>query len=123
MVRMCDVIIIVFDALKSFTYRKLIEYELEGVGICLNKKLLVIIFNRKEKGGIVFMFNFNGKIIFLDEEMVKSICVEYKIYNVDVKFFADCMDEELIDVIEGNCIYIFVVYVVNKMDFVLLEEL
>jgi ribosome-interacting GTPase 1 len=121
--RTCDVIIIVLDALKPFTHRKLIEHELEGVGIRLNKKPPAIVFNKKEKGGIAFSPNPNGPTTFLDEETVKAILAEYKIHNADVKLFDDCTDEDLIDVIEGNRIYTPAVYAVNKMDSVSLEEL
>ena len=121
--RTCDVIIIVLDAVKPFTHRKLIEHELHGVGIRLNKTPPAITFNRKEKGGIAFTPNNNGETTWLDEETVKSICAEYKIHNADVKLHDDCTDEDLIDVIEGNRIYTPAVYAVNKMDSVSLEEL
>lgn len=120
--RTCDVIVIVLDAVKPFTHRKLIEHELEGVGIRLNKQPPAITFNRKEKGGIAFTPNPNGETTYLDEETVKAICAEYKIHNADVKLHADCTDEDLIDVIEGNRIYTPAVYAVNKMDSVSLEE-
>jgi ribosome-interacting GTPase 1 len=45
-------IIIVLDATKPVTHKKLIEHELEGFGIRLNKKMPAIDFRRKEKGGI-----------------------------------------------------------------------
>lgn len=42
------------DCLKPITHKKLIEHELEGFGIRLNKKPPAITFRRKEKGGINF---------------------------------------------------------------------
>ena len=36
--RTCNVIVIVLDAMKPFTHKRLIEKELEGFGIRLNKK-------------------------------------------------------------------------------------
>jgi ribosome-interacting GTPase 1 len=121
--RTCDVIVIVLDAVKPLTHRKLIEHELEGFGIRLNKKPPAITFNKKDKGGIAFTPNPNGETTFLDEETVKNILAEYKIHNADVKLHADCTDEDLIDVIEGNRIYTPAVYAVNKMDSVSVEEL
>ena len=47
-------IFIVLDCLKPITHKKLIEHELEGFGIRLNKKPPAITFRRKEKGGINF---------------------------------------------------------------------
>ena len=50
--RTCNLIFIVLDCLKPITHKKLIEHELEGFGIRLNKKPPAITFRRKEKGGI-----------------------------------------------------------------------
>ena len=36
--RTCHLILIVLDAMKPLTHRKMIEYELEGFGIRLNKE-------------------------------------------------------------------------------------
>ena len=52
--RTCNLIFIVLDCLKPITHKKLIEHELEGFGIRLNKKPPAITFRRKEKGGINF---------------------------------------------------------------------
>ncbi len=53
--RTCNLIFIVLDCLKPITHKKLIEHELEGFGIRLNKKPPAITFRRKEKGGINFV--------------------------------------------------------------------
>ena len=52
--RTCNLIFIVLDCLKPITHKKLLEHELEGFGIRLNKKPPAITFRRKEKGGINF---------------------------------------------------------------------
>ena len=52
--RTCSLIFIVLDVLKPLGHKKLIEHELEGFGIRLNKKPPNIAFRRKEKGGINF---------------------------------------------------------------------
>lgn len=55
---------------------QLIEHELEGFGIRLNKKPPNITFKKKDKGGINFTSNVqNGK---LDLEAVKAVCAEYR---------------------------------------------
>lgn len=71
-------------------------------------------FRRKDKGGINFILIVVN--IYLDLEMVKVICGEYKIYNVDIFLWFDVIVDDLIDVIEGNCIYMLCIYVVNKID-------
>ena len=50
--RTCSLIFIVLDVLKPLQHKKLIEKELEGFGIRLNKDPPNIIFKKKEKGGI-----------------------------------------------------------------------
>ena len=52
--RTCNLILIVLDCLKPISHKKLIEHELEGFGIRLNKQPPQISFRKKEKGGITF---------------------------------------------------------------------
>lgn len=48
--RTCDLILIVLDASKPMTHKRIIEKELEGYGIRLNKRPPNLIFKKKEKG-------------------------------------------------------------------------
>ena len=121
--RTCNVIVIVLDALKPLTHKRLIEHELEGFGIRLNREPPKITFRKKDKGGISFTPNNNGETTFLDEETVKNILSEYKIQHADVKLHEDSTDEELIDVIEGSRIYVPCIYAINKIDQITVEEL
>lgn len=57
----------------------------------------------------------------LDLDTVKTILSEYRIHNADVVLKADCTSDELIDVIEGNRIYIPCIYVLNKIDQISIE--
>jgi len=52
--RTCSLIFIVLDVLKPLGDKRLIEKELEGFGIRLNKKPPNIHYKMKEKGGINF---------------------------------------------------------------------
>lgn len=52
--RTCSLIFIVLDVLKPLGHKKLIEYELEGFGIRLNKSPPNMSFRKKDKGGINF---------------------------------------------------------------------
>lgn len=54
MARTCNLILIVLDVLKPLGHKKLIEHELEGFGIRLNKQPPNIGFKKKDKGGINF---------------------------------------------------------------------
>lgn len=48
----CNLIFIVLDVLKPLTDKRIIETELEGFGIRVNKSPPNIIFRKKERGGI-----------------------------------------------------------------------
>jgi small GTP-binding protein len=50
--RTCNVILLIMDASKPITHKHLVEAELEGFGIRINKKPPNIKFKKKEKGGI-----------------------------------------------------------------------
>lgn len=52
--RTCNLILIVLDCLKPISHKRLIEHELEGFGIRLNKQPPQITFRKKDKGGITF---------------------------------------------------------------------
>jgi small GTP-binding protein len=96
--RTCSLIFIVLDVLKPLTDKGIIEKELEGFGIRLNKKPPNIAFKKKEKGGItvtntVPLTNF-------DADEIKAVLSEYRIHNADVNIKEDCTIDEFIDVIE-----------------------
>ena len=61
--------------------------------------------------------------IFLFNFQVKSILGEYKIHNADVVLRYDATADDLIDVVEGNRIYIPCIYLLNKIDQISVEEL
>lgn len=113
--RTCSLILMVLDVMKPLHHKKLLEYELEGFGIRLNKKPPEIIFRKKEKGGL----NLNALVpqSELDNETVKTILAEYRISNADVTLKYDATAEDLIDVIEGNRVYVPCIYVLNKVCF------
>lgn len=119
--RTCSLIYIVLDVLKPLTHKKIIERELEGFGIRLNSSPPNISLRKKEKGGIS-MSN-TVPLTQLDLEAVKAIMGEYKIHNAEVIFRCDATVDQLIDVIEGNRIYIPALYILNKIDQITIEEL
>lgn len=119
--RTCSLIFIVLDVLKPLQHKRLIEYELEGFGIRLNKKPPNIYFKKKDKGGVNLTSTVSQSELDLDT--VKSILGEYRIHNADVTLRYDASVEDLVDVIEGNRIYIPCVYVLNKIDQISIEEL
>jgi len=114
--RTCTLILIVLDCMKPLTDKRIIERELEGFGIRLNKKPPAILLKKKDKGGVTITKSHNMELTNMSEDTIKSILHEYKINNCDVNFKCNATRDELIDVIEGNRIYVPCIYVLNKID-------
>lgn len=88
------------DVLKPLTDKRIIERELEGFGIRLNKQPPNIIFRKKERGGI--NMTSTVPLTHTDADEVKAVLSEYRIHNADINFKIDATIDEFIDVIEGN---------------------
>lgn len=119
--RTCNLIFICLDVMKPVTHKHLIEHELEGFGIRCNKTPPKIKFSRKDKGGINLSTSVNQSEVTL--EVCKQICAEYRCHCADIRITEDVTIDQLIDAIEGNRQYIPVIYVLNKIDQISIEEL
>ena len=119
----CSLILVVLDAMKPLTHKKIIEKELEGFGIRLNKRPPNIVISKKDKGGINVTIAAGFKLKGLNNELIASICKEYRISNATVSIRCDATPDDLIDTIEGNRKYVPALYVLNKVDELTIEEL
>ena len=119
--RTCNLIFIVLDVCKPLKDKQIIENELEGFGIRLNKKAPLINLKKKEKGGIAITHTV--PLTKMDNDEIKAVLSEYRISNAEVSFKQDATVDELIDVIEGNRVYMPCLYVLNKIDSISIEEL
>lgn len=101
MARTCNLIFIVLDVLKPLNDKKLIETELEGFGIRLNKKPPNITVRKKDKGGIAITNTV--PLTNIDHDEIKAILSEYRISNGDVAIREpNATADDIVDVIEGN---------------------
>ncbi|KAI0307353.1 P-loop containing nucleoside triphosphate hydrolase protein [Multifurca ochricompacta] len=108
--RTCNLIFIVLDVLKPLGDKKIIEAELEGFGIRLNKKPPAIIVRKKDKGGVAITNTV--PLTNIDHEEIHAVCSEYRISNADVAIRQPgATADDLVDVIEGNRVYIPAIYV------------
>ena len=108
--RTCNLIFIILDVLKPLGDKKVIESELEGFGIRLNKKPPAIIVRRKDKGGIAITNTV--PLTNIDHDEIKAILSEYRIANADVAIRQpNATADDLVDVVEGNRVYIPAIYV------------
>lgn len=118
--RTADMVLMMLDATKGEIQKRLLEEELEAVGIRLNKRKPNIYFKQKKTGGL--SINSMIPLTKIDEKLVHSILAEYKIFNAEVLFREDCNADEFIDVIVGNRVYMPCLYGYNKVDQISIEE-
>ncbi|KAG6378839.1 P-loop containing nucleoside triphosphate hydrolase protein [Boletus reticuloceps] len=120
--RTCNLIFIVLDVLKPLGDKKTIQSELEGFGIRLNKRPPAVMVRKKDKGGIAITNTV--PLTNIDHDEIKAVLSEYKLSNADVTIREpNCTSDDLVDVIEGNRVYIPALYVLNKIDAISIEEL
>ena len=120
-----DLVLIVLDAAKELekNHRKILEDELEAVGLRLNKRPPSIYLKQHKTGGIKFSAMVPLTKLGDDpERAVDAILREYKMHNCECLFREDASLDDLIDVIEGNRKYVRVLYVWNKIDTVSIED-
>lgn len=118
----CHLIFIVLDVNKPLTDKRVIENELEGFGIRCNKSPPNITFKKKDKGGL--NVTSTVPLTHIDHDEIKAVMNEYKISSADIAIRCDATIDDLIDVLEAKSrSYIPVVYVLNKIDAISIEEL
>ncbi|KAI5822715.1 developmentally regulated GTP-binding protein [Schizophyllum commune Tattone D] len=115
-----DLIVMMLDATKSDEQRRLLEIELDAVGIRLNKQKPDVVFKKKMTGGITFTATV--KLTKTDEKTIRTILASYKLHNCDVMIREDITTDEFIDVLIGNRKYVPCLYVYNKIDSISLEQ-
>ncbi len=118
----CHLIFIVLDVNKPLSDKRVIESELEGFGIRINKGPPNITFKKKDKGGL----NITNTVPLshIDHDEIKAVMNEYKINSADIAIRCDATIDDLIDILEAKSrSYIPVLYVLNKIDSISIEEL
>nr|P32235.2 RecName: Full=GTP-binding protein 1 [Schizosaccharomyces pombe 972h-] len=118
--RTADLILMVLDATKAADQREKIEYELEQVGIRLNRQPPNVTLTIKKNGGI--KFNHTVPLTHMDYKMAYNILHEYRIHNADILIREDITVDDFIDLVMGNRRYINCLYCYSKIDAVSLEE-
>lgn len=120
--RTCNLILIVLDAAKPLTHKKIIEAELFGFGIRINQTPPNVKIVKKENGGIGYQ-EMVAQTKGMNQDVCRLVLKEYKISCAEVILRDDITVDQFIDVIEGNRAYIPVLYVFNKIDSLTIEEL
>lgn len=120
--RTCNLILVVLDAGKPLTHKKIIEAELNSFGIRINQKPPGVKFIKREQGGIDYQ-QLAPQTKGMNADVCRSVLKEYKVSCATIILREDITVDQFIDVIEGNRAYIPVLYVFNKMDAITIEEL
>ncbi len=114
-VRSADLILIILDATRMGDY-DIIEHELEGFGIRMNRNPPDIVIKKIATGGLALTYSRKPKKI--SENEIRAVLNEYRIFNANVLLRQDITVDELIDVLEGNRVYIPALITINKVDLV-----
>lgn len=114
-VRGVDLVLLIADALNPEQIFVIVD-ELYEAGIRLNQKPADIkIFRSRERGGIVVNFTV-PQTQGLNEDVVKDMLHEYGVVNADVVVRDDATQDQLIDAITGNRVYLKALIALNKVD-------
>jgi len=118
--RTADMVLMQLDALQGPKQKMLLTKELEAVGLRLNTRPADIYYKPKKTGGP--FFNATVPITHLNAKLVASIMQEYKIHNYEIVMREDATVEQLLDIVEGNRVYLKALYVYNKIDTMSIED-
>ncbi|UCD92609.1 MAG: GTP-binding protein [Methanobacteriota archaeon] len=113
-VRSSDMVLLMLDVFE--TNLNLILEELNESGLRLNQKLADIVDTKKDRGGInVFT---TTKLTKIDTEMVGELFKEWGYINADIVVRENVNEDQIIDWLAGNRVYIPAILVLNKVDLV-----
>ena len=118
--RNADLILIMVEA-SAPLQTKVIESELYGFGIRIDRQPPNVVVKEVLRGGIII--NSTVKLTKISENEISAVMNEYRMFNADVVIRDDISLDEFIDVLDGNRVYIPSVYVVSKVDSVEKKEL
>ncbi len=110
--RIADLIVIILDVTKP-KHLKIIVDEMYNIGIRINARKPDIKIKRKFKGGIDLS---STKKLNMQDETIIAILKEFKVTNADVLIRDKINEDQLIDVLEDNKVYVPAIIILNKID-------
>ncbi len=116
--RTADLLILMVDV---FRYElKVIIEELRKAGLRLNERPVNIRIYKTHRGGI--NVSQTVELTHMDKEMVRGVVSSYGIINADIVLRQDINEDQLIDYMSGNKVYVDALVVLNKIDLLPEEE-
>jgi small GTP-binding protein len=116
--RNSDLIILMVDVFRYELH--VIVNELHKAGLRLNERPVDVRIYKTQKGGL--NVNHTVELTKIDEEMVRGVVSSYGIINADVVLREDINEDQLIDYLSGNKVYVDALVVLNKIDLLPKEE-
>jgi hypothetical protein len=113
-VRSADMILLMIDVFE--TNVEVLAHELWTANLRLNQRPPDIVIAKKNRGGV--LVNFTTKQSTLDEDLVKEMMAEYGYINADIVIRDNIVEDQLIDYISGNRLFIPAIVAINKTDLV-----
>ena len=113
-VRSADLILLMIDVFE--TNIQVLVDELKTANLRLNQRPADIVIAKKNRGGIIV--NFTTKQSILDEDLVTEMMNEYGYINADIVIRENIDEDQLIDYISGNRLFLPAVVAINKTDLV-----
>ncbi|MBP8591382.1 50S ribosome-binding GTPase [Candidatus Shapirobacteria bacterium] len=118
-VRNADLVIILIDPF-SLGQKKEIIGELEKAGVRFNRQPPKIEINRKNKGGVIIKNS--GKLRGIGETMVRAIAEELGVKNAEIVIKEPITENDFVDTLLGNRVYLPEVTVIGKSDLLSLKR-
>lgn len=118
--RSADMLLIIMDVFHPEHYRALIN-EIFEAGIRINQQKPEVKVTKRAKDGI--RIGNTVPLTKLTRETIQAIFREFKYSNAEVLIREDITDDQLIDIINGNRVYMPAIILLNKIDAVAPERL
>jgi small GTP-binding protein len=113
-VRSSDLILLMLDVFE--TNLDLLVRELRESGVRLNQRLADIVATRKDRGGI--NVSTTTKLTKVDNETVGDVFREWGYINAEIVVRENVNEDQIIDWIAGNRVYLPAILILNKVDLV-----
>ena len=113
-IRSLDLILLFLDIFNP--HLEALVKELEAAAIRLNGRPPDINISKRDRGGIEIHPTL--ELTHIDEEMAEDIVKEYGYISADVVIREDVTEDQLIDHLSGNRMYIPAILILNKIDLV-----
>jgi hypothetical protein len=114
-VRSADLVVLLIDVF-NLQQLEVLKQELHSAGIRLDQEPPRVKIKPRPKGGI--SISSTAKLTRIDEETIKDVLAEFRIYNAEVAIREDITLERLLDAVVGNRVYLPSLVVLNKIDLV-----